>query len=1667
MSKNNFIKIMYLFFSTILLFFLFFTHSEAVYRDSSAKKIEKYSQDGILIKFKDFAKKSNKLSYEADNLLSANNLVNDKFYKKIGIHRLKLKNKKSIDELISKLNKSPLVEFAEPDYIVQIQRLPNDPNFNFLWGMNAIDAPSAWDATIGDSTIVVAVIDTGVDYNHVDLNANMWRNPGEIPSNGLDDDNNGIIDDVYGCNTIRRTGNPMDDNKHGTHVAGTIGAVGNNGIGITGVNWNVKIMALKFIGADGTGSTGDAIECIDYVIDMKQRGVNVKITSNSWGAYAFSQSLYSAVERLKDNGILFVAAAGNNMADAEVYPLYPACFDLLNIISVSATDWNDNLSDFSNYGLLSVDLGAPGDGIYSTILSNKYDDLSGTSMAAPHVAGAAALIWGYRPLLNYKELRRVILAGTDPLTSLSGKVATGGRLNVNNGLTIPVPPNQLPIAKAECFIPEVMIKESVSFNGSLSSDIDGNIISYSWNFGDGKIGDGKNVTHEYNIYGIYTVTLTVTDDEGATAIDSVEVKIINYTVTPDSGKSNSLITITKTGDNFDSSYKIYIGNGGLRKINDLDTPGFTFGVYVSGNYAYVADGISGLQIIDISDPNNLNIVGSVDTPGIADKVCVSGNYAYIADGDSGLQIIDISNPVNPNITGNIDTPGYASGINISGNYAYIADGFGSGLQIIDISNPFNPNIVGSVVTPNNATSVYITGNYAYVADGYAGGLQIINIGDPFNPIIVGSVSSLDYAQEIYVSDNYAYLADGNSGLKIIDISNKSNPVIVKTQRIFNISGLYKFDNYLYAVGGYGLQVIDISDPLNAKTVDTVNNGYSTGVFVTSNYIYIAGSYGFEVIGLNNSFNPGIIGSINVSSYANNIYLSNNYAYITDNTGLQIINISDPVNPVKAGNINTQGYAYGVFVSDNYAYIAEGDIGLQIIDISNPSNPSITGSIDTPGYAYGVYVTGNYAYVADGYGGGLKIINISDPANPVIVSNVVTPHLAKGVYVSGNYAYVADGTSGLQIINISDPANPNIIGSLDTPGYAEGVYVSGNYAYVADSYEGGLQIIDISNPASPNIIGSSDTPGGATGVFVSGNYAYVTDGYEQGLQVINISDPFNPVVINCINNTITNGVYVSGNNLYVLTDSNLFIIDKISAGTSLTPVNIVNNNTISTVIPNGLIPGIYNINIVHLSMKNILYNAFTVMAGTINRPPVLTPIENKTVNEVQLLQFIVTGSDPDTDALIFAAEGLPGGAVFDTTIKTFTWTPDYTQAGDYNVTFTVSDGFLSDSQIITITVNNVNRAPELYPIENKTINEGVLLQFNVSADDPDGDVLTFTAVGLPRGAIFDTTTKIFTWAPDYTQSGNYNVAFTVSDGSLPVSETITITVQDVPKPDLIMTVLSTTSTKVAPGSTLSVSNTAKNQGGAASGAFTIAFHLSQDTIYGGSDDVVLAAVRIVSSLGAGVTSASSTTLTIPASTPLGNYYICAFVDKDGVISEMNEQNNTMSTAIPIEVAGADLVMTSVSSPLTGLTGTSISISSTVQNQGTGTISSFYNGIYLSTDGVITTSDTRIGIQYISSLNGASSSTLTSSLVIPSTLTAGRYYIGAIADYNTTRVETNENNNTLTGNTIDLTSGVDAIMTLISGPATGVTGTSVSITSTAKNQGIGTMSVFLPVNIISGR
>ncbi len=359
----------------------------------------------------------------------------------------------AVDALLARLASRADVEYAEPNYaLYAYETVPTDPYFYLLWGLKNvgqtvqgatgtpgadIEAPLAWDTTRGSRDNVVAVVDTGIDYTHPDLAANVWQ-AGSSFSVVIGGQVVTCPQFSHGFNAMTRSCDPMDDNGHGTHVSGTIGASGDNAVGVVGVNWVASVMGLKFLNAQGNGTTADAINAIEFAIQARQiagLGANVRVLSNSWGGGGFSQALLDEINKANASDMVFVAAAGNASSNNDATPNYPSNYAASNVVAVAATDSNDRLASFSNYGAKTVELGAPGVSIVSTYPGKRYAYMSGTSMATPHVSGAAALVLAACGSgTTTSTLIGALLGGVDKISSLAGITATGGRLNVNNAV---------------------------------------------------------------------------------------------------------------------------------------------------------------------------------------------------------------------------------------------------------------------------------------------------------------------------------------------------------------------------------------------------------------------------------------------------------------------------------------------------------------------------------------------------------------------------------------------------------------------------------------------------------------------------------------------------------------------------------------------------------------------------------------------------------------------------------------------------------------------------------------------------------------------------------------------------------------------------------------------------------------------------------------------------------------------------------------------------------------------------------------------------------------------------------------------------------------------------------------------------------------------------------
>jgi subtilisin family serine protease len=406
-------------------------------------KRQTYTSGEILVRFKSGTASS---STAAVHARLATQVVHE-YSAPSGLQLVQLPQSITVETAVEAYRRDPEVLYAEPNYIYDLNTVPNDPSFGQLWGMNNtgqlggvvdadINAPEAWNITTGSSNVVLGLLDTGVDYNHQDLAANIFTNPGEIPGNGIDDDGNGFIDDVHGINATAESGDPMDTNGHGTHVSGTMAARGNDGVGVAGVNWNAKVVACKAF--NPSGFLSDILQCMDYFLELKTRPnnpVDIVATNNSWGGGPFSQALLDAIAAHRQAGMLFVAAAGNNGSNNDSVPVFPASYELDNIISVLALNRFNQRSFFSNFGALTVDVGAPGEDVFSTFPGNSYAFLSGTSMATPHVTGLVGLLKAQNSNRTAQQIKNLILTGGTPSPATTGTTLSGRRIRADGSLS--------------------------------------------------------------------------------------------------------------------------------------------------------------------------------------------------------------------------------------------------------------------------------------------------------------------------------------------------------------------------------------------------------------------------------------------------------------------------------------------------------------------------------------------------------------------------------------------------------------------------------------------------------------------------------------------------------------------------------------------------------------------------------------------------------------------------------------------------------------------------------------------------------------------------------------------------------------------------------------------------------------------------------------------------------------------------------------------------------------------------------------------------------------------------------------------------------------------------------------------------------------------------------
>ncbi len=730
----------------------------------------------------------------------------------IGVEHMKLGKGVSVEQAIERLKNNPLVEYAEPNYEITIGAVPNDTRFSELYGMRNtgqtggtpdadIDADQAWDVYTGDPNLLVGVIDTGIDYSHPDLAANAWTNPGEIPGNSIDDDNNGYVDDIHGYDFVNNDGDPFDDNGHGSHTSGTIAGRGNNATGVTGVNWQCKVVGIKFLSGSGSGSTEGAIAGIQYAI-----AIGARLTSNSWGGGGFSQALLDAINAAGAAGQLFIASSGNSGANSDTSPSYPAAYDSPFIISVAATDHNDALASFSNFGLVTVDLAAPGVDILSCSPGGGYELLSGTSMACPHVAGVAALAWGRYPAMTPAQCKALILNHVDPKASLAGKCVTGGRLNA-----------LFTIADPDTIPPGVINDLATTNPGSNSIDL-------TWTATGDDGGTGRAASYDLRYS---TAPITAGNYSGATPVPGA----------PSPQTAGSAESHRVSGLAFSTQYYFAIkaldeyGNtGGLSNVPDGTTLGIPDIVAAPDSfYADLLTGASTDQTLTLSNTAAGTLDFTIPTPVIQSSLQEPKPFLptgkNVTDARAGDLVVDgaggpdgfgyrwiDSDEVGGPVFNWVDITGVGTPLGLAGDDAI------SAAVNLGFNFPFYGGSFGSVRIASNGflTFTDTSAPYANQALPNSGGVtnMVAPMWDDLN--LTGAAAV------------YTYNDGGRFIIAWVDVPHYSG----------SGSGTYTFEAILYPSGEIKYQYLSLVGDINSATVGIQNAAETVGLNVAFNTAYL-------------------------------------------------------------------------------------------------------------------------------------------------------------------------------------------------------------------------------------------------------------------------------------------------------------------------------------------------------------------------------------------------------------------------------------------------------------------------------------------------------------------------------------------------------------------------------------------------------------------------------------------------------------------------------------------------------------------------------------------------------------------------------------------------------------------------------------------------------------
>jgi subtilase family serine protease len=1667
-------------------------------RDGNCIAGRKYKEGELLIKFKP--------SISADLRKKVHERRGASEIKSIPLaggtlSRVHLRQGMSVEEAIASFSADDSVEYAEPNYGVTAGALPDDPRFSQLWGLHNtgqsggtvdadIDAPEAWDITTGDRSVVVAVIDTGVDLHHVDLAQNAWTNEAELNgASGIDDDGNGYIDDVHALDVLHKGEDDVVPGEHGTHVAGIIGAVGNNGLGIAGVAWKVSILPCTFMDAAGNGYVDGAVECLEYVRALKERGVNIVATNNSWGTTGYSQALYDAINAQR--GILFITGAGNRSVDNDAaVPHFPAKFYLPNIVAVAATDDSDALAWFSNFGRRSVAVAAPGEDILSTLPGDTYGTSSGTSSSAPYVAGIAALLKAQDPDRDWRAVRNLILSGGDAVESLQKKTITGRRANARGSLTCldrPVfsalkfpstatvgTPATISALSINCGAPAGPVTMKTLFSGEVIELADDGLGA------DLAAGDG--------IFSS-TWTPTVVNDvlffSSSAGAETIAPQLTVTTRSLSFGMVGSAYsrTLTAAGGVPPYAWSITSGalpggltlNGSTGEISGTPAAAGTFNFTV---LAADAKASSASASLSLTVYETLTITTSALAPGAVgtaytQTMRASGGLSPYTWSAAGLPAGLSLNASTGVISGTSSAPG------VFEVTARVTDANGTAvtktlslslLGVTTASLPFGitGNAYSHVLTASGGTSAL---SWAVVSGLLPAGLALNTTTGELAGVATTS-GTFDFTAQVSSEDGLSAFAPFSlviyQPLTVVTLSLPGGFVGAPYSQIVTASG--GLPPYVWTISSGKLPAglnLDGSTgeisgtPLSAASTDVTVQVRDANALTATRTVTVSVSEPLTVSTasllagvINKPYSQTLTASGGTPPYQWSVAAGSLPAGITLDRATGALTGT----PTAAGTFDFTAQvidAAGTTASRPLSIsIAESvmNVDLVITSLTAPNSAGAGKSIavtDTtknngPGEAP-ASVTGFY----------LSLDTTLDEKD-IVLGRRAVPALSAGATDSastlvaipagtatGSYYVIAKADADEAIYELNERYNttartikigPDLtVSALTVPAIAG----AGKSLAITDTIKNigpgdaapSTTMFYISSDAvfdsGDALLGSREVPALATGDVSSGSTTVtVPDGIATGAYYVIARADANGTVPELVetNNNSSKALTVGPD----LTVSSLTVPATGAAGKDVSLTDTTANTGMGDV-PASL-TGFYLSSDLKLDEGDAFLGSRTVPA-----------LAAGATNSGNASVTIPAGTATGTYYLIAKADtgnSIPEISESNNTVsRTIKVGPDLTVSA-LTVPATAGAG-----KGITVTDTTKNNGPG----DAAASETGFYLSLDATLDEKDV-VLGRRAVPALAAGATDSGSATVT-IPAGTATGTYYfiAKADATDAISELDEKYNTTARTIKVgPDLTVSALTVPATAGA-GKGITVTDTTKNNGPGDAAASETGFYLSTDSTLDSGD--ALLGSRAVPALAAGATDSGSATVTIPAGTATGTYYLIAKADATDAISELDEKYNTTARTIKV---GPDLTVSALTVPATAGAGKGITVTDTTKNNGPGDAPASETGFYLSTDLTLDSGDVLLGSREVPALVEGATDTGSASVTVPAGTATGTYYVIAKADADGALTELSETNNT-TAKVMKL--GPDLIVSSMTVPSSVAAGKGMTITETTKNIGSG--------------